>query len=117
MKPTFLNLISSHQLAGLDNEDPYAHLSIFYGLIGTMSVEEADTETVFMRLFPFSLARRAKEWLKSHPNQSLRSWNDVEEKFLQKFFPLSRYIMAKSEISNFRQGPDETSVKLGNDLK
>jgi len=60
MKPTFLNLISSHQFTRLDNEDPYAHLSTFYELIGTMGVEEADTETVYMRLFPFSLVGRAK---------------------------------------------------------
>ena len=31
----------------------------------------------------------------------------MEEKFLQKFFPLSRYIKTKSEISNFHQASDE----------
>jgi len=31
----------------------------------------------------------------------------VEEKFLQRFFPPSRFIKARSEISNFRQGQDE----------
>jgi len=62
---------------------------------------------VYLRLFPFSLLGKAKEWLKSHPNQSLIRWSDVEEKFLQSFFPLSRHIKAKSEISNFRQGADK----------
>jgi len=38
----------------------------------------------------------------------LRSWNNVEEKILQNFFPLSRYIKAKSDISTFRQGTYET---------
>jgi len=61
MKLAFLNLISSHQFTGMDNEDTYEHLSTFYELIGTMGVEEGDTETVYMRLFPFSLAGRAKE--------------------------------------------------------
>ena len=60
-----------------------------------------------MRLFPFSLAGRAKEWPNSHPNQSLTRWNVVEEKFLHKFFPLFRYIKVKSDISTFRQGPNE----------
>jgi len=60
-----------------------------------------------MQWFLFSLAGRATEWLKSHPNQSLRSWNEVEEICLHKFFPLSRYIKAKSNISTFRQVPDE----------
>jgi len=107
MKPTFLNLISSHQFTGMDNEDPYTHLSTFYELIGTMGFQEGDLEHVYMRLFPFSLAGKANEWLKSHPNQSLNSWKDVEEKFLNRFFPPSRYIKAKADISTFRQGPDE----------
>ncbi|KAK8469592.1 hypothetical protein PHAVU_005G111650 [Phaseolus vulgaris] len=86
MKPAFLNLISTH------HEDPYTHLSTFYELVGTMGFEENDIESVYLRLFPFSLAGKSKEWLKSHPNHSLSSWNDVEEKFLHRFFPLSRYI-------------------------
>jgi len=108
MKSGFLNLISSHQFTGMDNEDPYTHLSTFYELVGTMGFEEGDIESVYLRLFPFSLAGKAKEWLKSHRNQSLTSWNDVEEKFLHRFFPLSRYIKAKSDISTFRQGANET---------
>ena len=107
MKPTFLSLINTHQFTGMDHEDPYTHLSTFYELVGTMGFEENDIESVYLRLFPFSLAGKAKEWLKSHPNQSLSSWNDVEEKFLHRFFPLSRYIKAKSDISTFRQGPEE----------
>jgi len=31
----------------------------------------------------------------------------MEKKFLQKFFPLSWLIKAKSDIFNFRQGADE----------
>jgi len=60
MKPAFLNLISNHQFIGMDNEDPYAHLSTFYELVGTMGVEEVDTETVYMQLFPFFFTGRAK---------------------------------------------------------
>ncbi|XP_068475201.1 uncharacterized protein [Phaseolus vulgaris] len=107
MKPAFLSLISTHQFTGMDHEDPYTHLSTFYELVGTMGFKENDIEFVYLRLFPFSLVGKAKEWLKSHPNQSLSSWNDVEEKFLHRFFPLSRYIKAKSDISTFGQGPDE----------
>jgi len=53
------------------------------------------------------LAGKEKEWLKSHPKHSLKSWNDVEEKFLHRFFPISRYIKAKSGISTFMQGSGE----------
>jgi len=106
MKPTYLTLISSNQFNGLDHEDPYTHLSTFYELTATMRFEKRDKEAIYIRLFPFSLAGKAKDWLNFHPNQSLTRWNEVEEKLLQKFFPPSHYIKAKSEISNFRQGAD-----------
>ena len=73
MKAVFLNLISANQFTGMDNEDPYSNLVTFYELVGTMEFEEGDTEYAYLRLFPFSLVGKAKEWLKSHPNQSLTS--------------------------------------------
>jgi len=73
-----------------------------------MGFVERDREFVYLRLFPFSLVGKVKEWLKSHPNQSLTRWSDAEEKILHRFLPLSRYIKAKSDISNFCQGADET---------
>jgi len=71
-----------------------------------MGFQSCNINNVYMRLFPFSLERKAKEWLKSHSNKSLTRWKDVEEKFLQRFFPISHYIKAKSEISLFRQRAD-----------
>jgi len=104
MKPAFLSLISTHQFTDMDHEDPYTHLCTFYELVATMGLKEGDIKLVYLRLFPFSLAEKAKEWLKSHPNQSLTSWNAVKEKFLQRFFPLFRHIKPKSDISTFRKG-------------
>jgi len=92
---------------GLDYEDPHTHISTFYELMATMGIEERDKESAYLKLFPFSLIGKAKDWLNSHPNQSLRRWSEVKEKFLQKIFPLSRLIKAKSNISNFCQGADE----------
>ena len=88
MKPTFLTLISSHQFTGMDHEDPYTHLFTFYELTGTMGFEEGEIESVYLWLFMLSLAGKAQKWLKSHLNQSLTNWTDVEEKFLSRFFPL-----------------------------
>jgi len=61
MKATYLTLISSHQFTGLDHEDPYTHLSTLYELTATMGFEERDKEAVYLRLFPFSLAGKAKK--------------------------------------------------------
>ncbi|XP_068492294.1 uncharacterized protein [Phaseolus vulgaris] len=98
INPDFLTLIRAYQFTAIEHEDPYSHLDTFYELVGTMGFQSSDLENVYMRLFSFSLAGKAKEWLKSLPNQSLTSWKDVEEKILQRFFPISRYIKAKSDI-------------------
>ena len=73
-----------------------------------MGFHSDDLENFYMCLFSLSLAGKTNEWLKSHPNQSLTNSKDVEEKFVQIFFPISRYIKVKFEISMFRQGADES---------
>jgi len=107
MKPALLSLITSNQFVTMDHEDPYTHLSTFYELCGTMGVFGEDKEAVYLWLFPFSLASKAKTWLQSHPNQSLTRRKDVEEKFLARFFLPSRYISVKSAIAAFSQRSDE----------
>jgi len=104
----FLTLISAHQFTAIEHEDPYSHLDTFYELVGAMGLKSDDVENVCMLLFPFSLAGKDKERLKSLPNQSLIRWEEVKfpisakVKFLQRFFPISRYLKAKFEISMFR---------------
>jgi hypothetical protein len=71
-------------------------------------LQEVDEEATCMKLFPFYLVGKAKDWLKSHPNQSLTSWDYQENKFLIRFFPPTKFISAKTEITTFKQGTDET---------
>ena len=43
-----------------------------------MDFQSGDLENVNMRLFSLSLAGKAKDWLRSLPNQSVTSWKNVE---------------------------------------
>jgi len=101
LKPTLLSLIGSHPFAGMDHEDPYTHLYTFMELCSTIRASNKDVEAVYLRAFPFSLAGKAKTWLQSHPNKSLNTLEEVEEKFIARFFPPSRFISAKSAIATF----------------
>ena len=60
-------------------------------------------EALRLRLFPFSLGDRAKHWLMSQPLDSITSWNDLVQKFLTKFFPLSKITQLVQKINTFRQ--------------
>ena len=59
--PNFLTLISAHQFTTMEHEDPYSYLDIFYKFVGGMGFKSEDVENVYMLLFSFSLAGKAKE--------------------------------------------------------
>jgi len=81
-----------------------------------MEFDERDKESVYLRLFPFSLLGKVEEWLKSYPNQSLTPCSDVEE-FCKGFslHLVSSKLSQKFQIS-FK---DQTkhSMQHGRDLK
>ena len=60
-----------------------------------------------LSLFSFSLAGEAKRWLHSFKGNSMKSWDEVVEKFLKKYFPESKTAEGKAAISSFHQFPDE----------
>jgi hypothetical protein len=46
--------------------------------------------------------------LLSLPSGTIQKWDELELKFLEKYFPMSKYWEKKQEISNFRQGQSES---------
>ena len=46
--------------------------------------KEVDGDIVTLRLFPFSLRGRAKEWLLSFPKNSIDSWTKCKDGFIGK---------------------------------
>jgi len=54
------------------------------------------------------LAGEAKRWLHSFKGNSLKTWEEVVEKFLKNHFPESKTTEGKATISLFHQFPDES---------
>ena len=63
---------------------------------------------MFQRLFPHSLIGKAKDWYLDQSTQTMTRWNVLEEKFLERFFPQSQFMEAKTAISMFYQGANES---------
>jgi len=61
-----------------------------------------------LRLFPFTLTRKARDWLLTIPRGTIQTWDELELKFLEKYFPVSKYWDKKMEIQNFKQGESES---------
>jgi len=58
-------------------------------------------DAIRLSLFSFSLSGEAKRWLHSFKGNSLKSWDEVVEKFLKKYFPESKTAKGKAAISSF----------------
>ncbi|KAL0313287.1 UNVERIFIED_CONTAM: hypothetical protein Sradi_5728000 [Sesamum radiatum] len=88
---------------GLAGEDPHKHLKEFHVVCSSMRPQGVTEEQVKLRAFPFSLSEKAKDWLYSLPSGSIVSWNELKKQFLENYFPASRTITIRKEISGIRQ--------------
>lgn len=62
MKIGLLQILYANPFTGLDHEDPLTHLTKLYELFYTSKALEGEEEAVFLRLFPYSLTTKVKEW-------------------------------------------------------
>jgi hypothetical protein len=105
LKPHVLQFLPAFH--GLDLENPYSHVKKFKDICATFKFQNFSEESVHLRLFPFSLHDRAKAWLDSNMPGSITSWENLLNKFYNKFFPMSKVNECRKEISSFTQEEDE----------
>ncbi|CAN6685184.1 unnamed protein product [Malus baccata var. baccata] len=86
IKPHILNILPSFH--GLPNSDPNMHLADF--------IEACDNSII-----------KAKALLHSLSANNITTWTELQEKFLNKFFPSSKTLALKKEILAFAQKPNE----------
>lgn len=65
-------------------------------------------DAIRLWLFPFSLRDKTKSWLMTQPYKSITTWEDLQKKFLDKFFPPSKSAKLRSEINFFYQQDGKT---------
>nr|GEW37394.1 reverse transcriptase domain-containing protein [Tanacetum cinerariifolium] len=59
-------------------------------------------------MFPYSLEGTARVWYDKEPPNSILTWEDLVNKFMNQFFPPSKTTHLKNEISRFTQRFEET---------
>ena len=105
---SLIQLIQGNLFHGLPSEDLYARLATYIEIWNTVKILGVPEDAIRLNLFAFSLTGEAKRWLHSFKGNSLRTWDEVVEKFLKKYFPESKTAEAKVEISSFLQHLDES---------
>ena len=92
IKPALLNLVMKEQFSGVSTDDAAAHLNNFVELCEMQKYKDVDGDIIKLKLFPFSLRGRAKEWLLSLPRNSIDSWTKCKDAFIKKYYPPAKII-------------------------
>nr|GEV78749.1 reverse transcriptase domain-containing protein [Tanacetum cinerariifolium] len=65
-------------------------------------------DVIRLMMFPYSLKGSARVWYDKEPPNSILTWEDLVNKFVNQFFPPSKTTHLKNEISRFTQRFEET---------
>ena len=92
---------------GVDSENPYSFMMDFEDVCSAFLSTRSPLHIICMVLFPFSLKEKAKIWFHSLAPNSIFTWEDTQNEFLNKFFPLARTNALMRAIQNFFEKPGE----------
>ena len=108
ISPALYQELREIHFAGRHNEDANRHLPNFFELCETVKVDGLSEESKKLKLFPFSLIDDAKEWFLSFPADSITTWDDLEDKFLEQYFPPAMFVRKRQEITGYKQKEGES---------
>jgi Retrotransposon gag protein len=108
LKSALLNMLSQHMFNGLAHEDPNQYLAMFEELCNTVKINGVEPEAIKLRAFRFSLGDKARNWLRSLDTGTIRTWDQMSDSFISKYFPPSKTSTLRAQIINFRQRGGES---------
>ncbi|GJW80889.1 zinc finger, CCHC-type containing protein, partial [Tanacetum coccineum] len=103
LKGQFLKELRENTFSGLDNEDANEHIEKVLEIVDLFHVPNITEDQLMLRVFPISLTRAASRWLRNEPTSSIKTWEDLKTKFLNKYCPPGRTAKKMEEINNFQQ--------------
>ena len=90
IKLNLLTMVQQNQFGGSTSEDAGMHLHTFTELCDMTRIKDVDPDAVKLRLFPFSLRGKVKEWLLALPKGAITYWTSCCSIFRTKYFRLQK---------------------------
>jgi hypothetical protein len=66
LKPALINMVQQSPFYDKSSEDANAHLQYFLEICSTFTIRGVTQDAVHLRIFPFSLLGKAKQWFYSN---------------------------------------------------
>ena len=101
LKPAIINLVQASRFCGKAHEDARAHLQHFLEICSTFTIKGVSRDAILLRLFPFSLLGKAKQWFYANKDGNT-TWDNCSTAFLAKFFPIVKTNALHGRMSSFQ---------------
>nr|GEW37715.1 reverse transcriptase domain-containing protein [Tanacetum cinerariifolium] len=108
IKTNLLQLVEANKFHGFERDNPNTHIINFKRMIATLKYRDVLNDAIKLMLFSYSLEGAAKIWYEKEPPNSILTWDDLVNKFVNQFFPPSKTTHLKNEISRFTPRFEET---------
>nr|GEV32745.1 reverse transcriptase domain-containing protein [Tanacetum cinerariifolium] len=108
IKTNLLQLVQANKFHGFERDNPHTHICNFKRMTATLKYRDILNDAIKLMLFPYSLEGAARIWYKKEPPNSILTWDDLVNKFVNQFFHPSKTTYLKNEISRFTQRFEET---------
>ena len=105
MKSEMIRLLPVYQ--GVNSKNPYSFMRDFKDVCSAFLSTGSPLYIICMVLFSFSLKEKAKIWFYSLAPNSIFTWEDMRNEFLNKFFPPARTNALMRAIQKFSEKPGE----------
>ena len=108
LKSALITTVQQHQFTNHPSEDPNEHLGRFMRMANVVKLNRVRPDVIKLQLFPFSLRDVAATWFDSLPVGSVKTWEELVEAFIRRFFPPALTAERRGEIIMFKKGEYES---------
>nr|GEU65039.1 TBC1 domain family member 15-like isoform X1 [Tanacetum cinerariifolium] len=108
IKTNFLQLVQANPYHGFERENPHTHFNNFKRITSTLKFTDVPNDVIKLMMYPYSLEGTARVRYDKEPPNSILTWKDLVNKFMNQFFPPSKTTHLKNEISHFTQRFEDT---------
>nr|GEV80534.1 reverse transcriptase domain-containing protein [Tanacetum cinerariifolium] len=108
IKTNLLKLVQANPYHGFERENPHTHINNLIRITSNLKFRDVPNDVIKLMMFSYSLEGAARIWYDKEPPNSILTWEDLVNKFVNQFFPPSKTTHLKNEISRFTQRFEET---------
>ncbi|CAM8943906.1 unnamed protein product [Rhodiola kirilowii] len=96
------------KFSGTHGESAMTHLQRLHGICQNLKPNRVNIDDFKLKALYFSLIDSANDWFLSLPSGSIKTWVQMQRKFLDKYYPATKAMQVRRQLQDIRQGPNET---------